>query len=179
MSHGPGTRTSLQQPDRAEYRNVALQDDETLSFKPQEPPKASWELKTAIVLNLPAIFLGGVVASILRREGDTAVIAFASFFVPILWNRIGMWIDRQVGFAAPGKRTLLSSVLRILLGSLAGFIFIVMVLSVMFETRHLDGERMFISAALIVWSGTYLACSFWGERRMRLGKMPVALQEKF
>jgi len=177
MSHGPGTRTALQRPDRAGYENVALQDDETLSFKPSEPPRASWELKTAVALNLPAVFLGGIIAAILHRSSDSAVIGFASFFVPILWNRIGLWIDRQIGVAAPGKWPRLSSALCFLLGALAGVIFIVMVLSAAFEARHLDGERMFISAALFVWSGTYLAFSFWGARRKRLGKIPVVLQE--
>jgi hypothetical protein len=167
MSHGPGTRTFLRQSASADFRNVVLQDDETFTFKPLEPPEASWELKTAIVLNLPAVFLGIIVAAILQRTGDSAVIGFASCFVPILWNRIGLWIDRQFGLAAPRKRLLLSSVLRFLFRLLAGFLLIAMVLSLTFEGHRLGHERMFISCVLILWSGVYLACSFRGTQGSR------------
>ena len=178
MSHGPGTRTFLRQSASADFRTVVLQDDETFTFKPSEPPEASWELKTAIVLNLPAIFLGIIVAAILQRTGDSAVIGFASFFVPILWNRIGLWIDRQLGLSVPRKRLLLSSVLRFLLRLLAGFLFIAMVLSLTFEGHRLDYEQMFVSCVLILWSGAYLTCSFWGTQRKPKGKMPLTPSEK-
>jgi hypothetical protein len=57
--------------------------------------------KAATLLNLPAVFLGAVlegVAGLLHvPTGELTLLAFSAVFVPVIWFRLGKWVDVQTG----------------------------------------------------------------------------------
>lgn len=142
-----------------------MQEDEPLTFEPMASPRPSVAVIVAIVLNLPALLGGVVLAAILHRESVAAMLGFSALFVPLVWYTIGMWIDGQVAPACAKKKHLAGKIARWILRALS----VLGLLTCLFGF-HDDWEPSqsafdFMPPAL--WCTWYLFCSFWGDRRLR------------
>lgn len=83
-------------------------------------------MKTSLLINLPAVVVGTIVAAVFAPANDSAPLGFAIPFVFPLWFAIGSWLDNK-GWRrhAAAKRNGFSRVVPSLLRSVAGLFFLV------------------------------------------------------
>ena len=138
-----------------------------MSFSPSPPePKAGWLVKAAMLLNLPAVFLGAVldiVAGLLHvPTGESTLLAFSAVFVPVIWFRIGRWVDVQADKSSAPK---VNSAGTIMARALVWCLFALILFSFLVE-RHREPETTkFLTEIAILWTSAYLAGGLWGDRR--------------
>lgn len=126
----------------------------------------------AMLLNLPAVFLGGildVVAGVLHfPTSEQSLLGFTSVFVPLIWFRVGRWLDDQF-MSQNLRQSTLKSVLRISTRAFMWFLFVMMLAGLLLEHHRYAGSRNFMIVALILWTGAYLAGGLWGISKDRHG----------
>ena len=94
----PWVLPTLPEP-QAQAQDDCSGENCTVSFSPSPEPSAGNILKLAIVLNLPAVFPGpilDVVAALIHfphPPGEPSQIGFSAVFVPVIWYRVGRWMD--------------------------------------------------------------------------------------
>jgi hypothetical protein len=164
----PSVRNGLFDSTSARNQQVVFQDG-TIVFQPTQPPKTSTVLKAAIILNLPVVWVAFILAGLLRHEGDSMYIGLSTIFVPFLWYSIGGWLDSQLRtvITEPRKKSKLSSQFRKLLRVVAAFFLACSILGIAPTHSHRTSETNFLFGTIMLWSASYLGCSFWGERRHR------------
>ncbi len=113
-----------------------------VQFSPMPPePRAGRILKIAMVVNFPAIFLGAVLHVIVvlirlpHPPGEPTDIGFSVVFVPLIWYRIGRWIDTQ-----SSDENKVNSASTLLGRAVVWFAFVVTMWAFIFE-RHHYGDR--------------------------------------
>jgi len=158
--HGPMAAT----PSTV-YRRAAFQEAQTVAFPAER--KTSGILKADLVLNLPALLLGGIVVGLLQWHGDPALMAVSTVFVALIWFRIGRSIDEQRARIPPGSRsaTKFGLAKRLILRT-AALLFLIVALSGFTPVyHHRTGETDSLFGIIILWCAPYLVFSFWGQRR--------------
>jgi hypothetical protein len=149
-------------------------EDCTVSFSPASPePRAGRILMMAMVLNLPAVFLGAflhIAAGLVyspRSTGEPALLGFSAVFVPVIWYRVGRWMDDLAMGGIVGESTQLSAkaVWTIVTRAIAWFLFAIMLFSLLVERHRETDTIMFLQVISILWTGAYLAGGFGGDRR--------------
>jgi hypothetical protein len=161
--HGPAAAT---RPPAYQY--AAFQEGSTVTFQATEP-KASGLIKADAVLNLPALFLGEILAGILQWHGDPALMAVSTVFVPLIWFRIGRSVDEQRGTVSGGSKraSKFRFAIRLTLRTAASVFLIVALQGLTPAFRHHTSDTDFLFGTLILWCAAYLVCSFWGQRRLK------------
>jgi hypothetical protein len=152
-----------------ELQSVVLQEEGgTVTFRPMQPPPASLEFKIALMLSLPAVFLGGLFSMWLPGEEERRMIGASILFVPLLWFSIGRWIDQLLApdVSVHAKRFLRAAG-RMLLRGITAFLLFCVFIALTFQHHHQSSDQAFLMAALGLWCGGYLACSILGERTLR------------
>jgi hypothetical protein len=144
--------------------------DCTVTFEAPPEPRAGRILKAAMLLNLPAVFLGDVVhiaTSVLHVphfQGEPSLLLCTALFVPLIWYRVGKWLDDQRTlnqFTQQGLKTSWTVVARVAVWCLFGLLLITFLIE-----RHRQPEATrFLSAVAALWTGAYLALGLLGDRR--------------
>ena len=144
-----------------------------VSFSPTPDPRAGTILKMAMVLNLPAVFFGAFLdaASALihfpHPPGEPALIGFSAVFAPVIWYRVGRWMDDLAmgGIVGDSTRHSAKAVWTSMSRAMAWFLFAVMLLSLLVERHRETDTTIFLQVVVILWTGAYLAGGFVGDRR--------------
>ena len=137
--------------------HVARYQEGGMPIDPIRPAPLTLAFKVAIVLNLPAVFAGALVAAALSLESDLSLLWASTLFVPLLWFGIGRWLDGVFGFRPRPAR--LPSPWRgfwVLLS--VGFLLLA-VSSIAHLDRNFTSDAIWITAALSFWSVLFLAMS--------------------
>jgi hypothetical protein len=142
----------------------------TVTFEAPPEPRAGTILKAAMVLNLPAVFLGDLVhiaTSVLHVphfQGEPSLLLFPTLFVPLIWYRVGKWLDDQRSprqFTQQGLKTTWTVVARVAVWCLFGLLLFTFLIE-----RHRQPEATrFLTAVAAVWTGLYLALGLLGDWR--------------
>jgi hypothetical protein len=141
-----------------------------ISFSPSPPePRTGRLVNAAILLNLPAVFLGAflsIVAGLLHfPTSESSLLAFSAIFVPVIWFRIGKWVDVEAGKSStPKVKSAWTIVARVIVWCL----FALMLWSFLVERLREPETTKFLTATAILWTGAYLAVGLWGDRRKSL-----------
>lgn len=160
------------EPKAISQSDCPSEDCVTFSPGPSEP-KAGRILKMAMVVNLPAVFLGAFLAiataliHIPHPPGEPTLLGFSLVFVPLIWYRVGKWADDSAsgGIVRESTQLSLTALWRILARVIVWFLFALMLLSLLVE-YHREGETArFLIVISILWTGAYLAGGFLGDRR--------------
>jgi hypothetical protein len=138
---------------------------ETVTFSPAPYPPTSTVFKIAMILSLPAMFVGGIVASFVTHSGQAMDIAFCTILVFPLWYRIGNWFDRERAPTAPPQPSPVRDALRGFARAAVGFLLALGIISLTPAYHHRTRETFFFALAYSLWCAGYLACSLWGEQR--------------
>lgn len=148
-------------------------EDCTVTFSPSPEPRAGRILMMAMVINLPAVFLGAVLhiaAALLHfppSTGEPALLGFCAIFVPLIWYRVGRWVDDlatggtagdSVQFGAKALWTLVAR-------GLVWFLFAIMLLSLLVERHRETNTTMVLQVISILWTAAYLVGGFVDDRR--------------
>jgi hypothetical protein len=138
-----------------------------ISFSPSPPePRAGWLVKAAMLLNLPAVFLGAVlegVAGLLHvPTGESTLLAFSIVFVPVIWFRISKWVDVQTGKSSAPK---VNSARTIVARALVWGVLALMLFSFLVERHREPKTTKFLMEIAILWTGAYLTGGLWGDQR--------------
>jgi hypothetical protein len=143
------------------------------SFSPGSSDRGNGRLVyAAMLLNLPALILAAFLDIGLERlhvhTNESSILAFTAVFVPLIWYRVGKWIDDQSMFQNQNQSTHLRMksawkiVVRVVVWCLLGFSLI----------SSMGGNRDYITAALILWTGAYLAGGLVVDWRTRSNWLP-------
>lgn len=165
---------TVQERKTAEHSAVAVpvvraaviqEEEQTVSFQPMAPAAVSFPMMAAFILNLPALFLGMMLAAIVRwSESDATFIGCSVLFVPLVWFGIGKWVDVQIAPMEPKRKRIWG-----LVGQWALRVVAALGIIAWFSYRGgWEGQDDPTSVPIALWSTWYLFCSFWGERRLRL-----------
>lgn len=164
------TRRPSAKPDAP----AAKSGEDTVTFSPSPYPKTSLLIKAAIVVDAPAIELGGLVLVIplllLGMPGGEVVwIGAGALLTPLIWFPIGRWVDQQIAgrLIAPRSWPLLRELGRFGLCSLSGVCLLAGIFSLTPLYHHRTSESVFLSAVLVLWCGGYMACSIAGGWRLQ------------
>ena len=157
-------RSSVTGAPAGAYDSVAYQEyQEVPPWHPLEPKPLTVTQKIELFLNLPALLLAVPFAEILFHSTDLGLLYAAMPLIPILWYAIGRWIDGMLGYVRKGRK---------LPKSVSGFAAILitglMILSLVTVTplnHHRRADTYWAGAALILWSGLFLAMSVSSFRR--------------
>jgi len=157
---------------QAQAQEECSGDECTASFSPNPEPNAGNILRIAMVLNLPAVFLGAVlhlVAVLIHfphPPGEPSLLGFSAVFVPLIWYWVGRWVDNLAPGAIPEKTNQpnLQSVWTILARTAVWILFAMMLLSFLVEHHRESGATKFVMAITVLWTGAYLAAGFLGDR---------------
>jgi hypothetical protein len=143
-------------------------------FSPVPPePRVGRILMMAMVLNLPAVFLGAVLhiaAGLIHfphSTGEPALLGFSAVFVPVIWYRVGRWMDHLAVDSIQGESIQLSAkaVWTNVARAAAWFLFAIMLLSLLVERHRETDTTIFLQVISILWAGVYLAGGFVSDRR--------------
>jgi len=129
----------------------------------------------SLVLNLPAVYLGVVLhlmAGFLHipfPSGEPTELAFGTVFVPMIWYRIGRWIDDLATDKYVGKTSHLNvkAVWTGVTRDIVWFLFAILLLSLLVEGHRESNATKFMVATAILWTGGYLGCGVLGDRRRK------------
>jgi hypothetical protein len=130
-------------------------------------PRTSAVFKMALALNLPSVWVGSIVGTLLfHTESEPALLGFSTFLVPPLWYWIGGWIDLRTGsLPRPAQqRTRLQKVIVQLVKGMSVFLLAASILG-LWNYGHNDSETYFLWAVLILWSAPVLVCAIWVTNR--------------
>jgi len=127
----------------------------------------------AMVLNLPAIFLGaflGVAMALIHfphPAGEPTLLGFSAVFVPVIWYRVGRWMDHLAmgGIVGDSTRHGAKAVWTGMVRAMVWFLFAVTLLGLLVERHRETDTTMFLQVVAILWAGAYLAGGFVGDRR--------------
>lgn len=163
----------LPNPPQSHAQNQSdCSGEDCIQFSPIPPePRAGRTVKAAMVLNFPAVFLGAFLeigAGLLHfRTGEPSLLGFSAVFVPVIWYRVGKWLDAQSLYGNVGRSALLkvNSAWTLLARVLVWFVFAMMVWAFFFERHHHGDATSFMIAIWIFWTGAYLAAGLWGDWR--------------
>lgn len=141
-----------------------------VTFSPAPELRTGRILKAAELLSLPAVFLGAIlhlVAVLIHlphASGERALLGFSTVFVPLIWYRIGRWVDLQarVGESSTPHA---NSVWTLVTRTITLFFFALLLLSFIVERHRESDETKFVMATAILWTGTYLGVGLVGDRR--------------
>jgi hypothetical protein len=142
-----------------------------VSFYPPPEPNLGRIVKAAMLLNLPAVFLGailGIAASFLHvPNGEPSLLGCSAVFVPVIWYRVGKWLDDQSMLENLHQSTQVSlkAVWTIVARAIIWFLFVMMLLALLFERHRNYGATEFMIVIWILWSGAYLGGGLWVDRR--------------
>jgi hypothetical protein len=148
--------------------------EDCISFSPGPPePRAGKFLEMAMALNLPAVFLGAVlhIVTVLvhfpHTSGEPTLLGFSAVFVPVIWYRVGKWLDDLVigEIVAESTQFNAKAVWRIVTRAIVWFLFVLMLLSLLVERHRETDTTMFLQVISMLWTGAYLAGGFLGDRR--------------
>ena len=147
---------------------IAKQAAGTVSFSPG-PPEPGWSLLLALMASLPAVYLGALIALLLRCGSDAGVLCCSIVLTPPFWYAIGRWLDANKGASQPSPQAHSRTweIVRVVFRFFAVCIVLISALAVL-NPHHRTVKRDFGLAILLVWSGSYLVCPYWTARRERL-----------
>jgi len=148
-------------------------EDCTVSFTLPPEPHFGRFLKMAMMLNLPAVLFGvvlDVVAVLIHfphTAGEPTLLGFSAVFVPVIWYRVGRWLDDLAigGIVAESTQFHAKAVWRMVARAIIWFLFAIMLLSLLVERHRETDTTMFLQVIAILWTGAYLAGGFLGDRR--------------
>ena len=88
-------------------------------------------------------------------------------FVPVIWYRVGRWLDDLAngGIVAESTQFNSKAVWKMATRSIVWFVFVTMLLSLFVERNRETDTTMFLQVIFILWSGAYLAGGYLGDRR--------------
>jgi hypothetical protein len=160
-------------PESQAQSQSECSSENCISFSPGPPePHAGRFLKMAMMLNLPAVFWGAflhIVVDLIhfRPSGEPTLIGFSAVFVPVIWYRVGRWLDDLAigGIAAESTQVNAKAVWRMVTRAIVWFLFAIMLLSLLVERHRENDTTMFLQVISILWTGAYLAGGFLGDRR--------------
>ena len=166
----PWVLPTLPEP-QAQAQDDCSGENCTVSFSPSPEPSAGNILKLAIVLNLPAVFPGpilDVVAALIHfphPPGEPSQIGFSAVFVPVIWYRVGRWMDDLASPRMAEKPTQLGlkAVWTILARTAIWILFAMVLLSFLIEYYRESDTTKFVLVVSILWTGAYLAGGFLGD----------------
>jgi len=155
--------------DQQTLREAATANQEagTVSFSPG-PPEPGWSLLLALMASLPAVYLGALIALLMRCGSDVAVLCCSIVLIPPLWYAIGRSLDIAKGVQPRScARSRIWEIVRVVFRFFAVCIVLISAVAVL-NPHHRTVKRDFALAILLVWSGLYLVCAYWAARRERL-----------
>ncbi|UWZ83432.1 hypothetical protein [Occallatibacter riparius] len=142
---------------------VLQEEGGTVSFEPITSPPPSLCDKIAAILNLPAMFGGAVLATVLGRETDASIMGFSVLFVPFVWWPIGSWVDQQVAGIGVVRKGIARRTARWMLRAVA---LLALIAAVFLSHDGWEGQQDYSYIPVGIWTACYLICSFRGERRL-------------
>jgi hypothetical protein len=152
-------------PERAAPVTKQSDSGNTVTFSPTLYPPTSATFKAAVILNLPALLVGGTVAMFLRHGGQTMDIAFGAIFAFPLWFRIGRWFDRQRAPEGPKALSPGRDTVRVVARIAVGLLLALSINGLTRAFHERTNETICFSLAYSLLCACYLACSFWGGWR--------------
>ena len=137
----------------------------------------------AMVLNLPAVFLGAILHLVAvfihfpHPPGEPTEIAFSVVFVPLIWYRVGRWMDElaEGGIAGVSGRLSAKALWTGVTRTIVWFLFATLLLSLLVERHRESNGTKFLAVTAIFWSGAYLAGGYFGDRRRKARIRPAAV----
>jgi len=150
-----------------QYRLVGFQQQEgEVGWDLPKSARLGVPIKMAIALNLPAVLAAAPIPALLHHEGDISLMYISSFFVPPLWYGIGRWIDVRLGYIE--RAISFDSTLRKIGRALAligeGLFLLVSLCIITPMNHHRTGDTYWTGAAMICWSGFFLAAAVLSRR---------------
>ena len=144
-----------QQGIKSAIRPVALQEDGAVRWDPIRPKPFSPIQKIAVILNLPALFIGIPIAATLFHGSDLASLYGATPFVPLLWFFVGHWLDCQLGYipVRPRRRMDADKIARVLATLLCVVLFLLSIAGLTPLNHHRDSNSAWIGAGSLLWFG--------------------------
>jgi len=148
-------------------------EDGIVSFTLPPEPRFGMFLKMAMILNLPAVFFGAVlhIVTVLihfpHTSGEPTLLGFSAVFVPMIWYRVGRWLDDLAtgGIIAESTPFNAKATWRMMARAIVWFLFVIMLLSMLVERHREADTTMFLQVISILWTGAYLAGGFLADRR--------------
>jgi len=144
------------------YRVVAFQEVGEMPAEPLSSSPLTSMQRAAIILNLPAFAVGGLVRELLFPYRNGTELYASIVFVPFVWYAVGRWLDGLLGYLAPMRLNSLVSgffsllAFGLLLLSLGG-------LTPLYHHRSTDSNWVF--TGFILWSLLCLAITATGGER--------------
>jgi hypothetical protein len=146
-------------PEPQSQSQSECSSENCISFSSGPPePRAGRFLKMAMMMNLPAVYFGAVltvVAALIHfphPSGEPALLGFSAVFVPVIWYRVGRWLDNLAigGIVAESTQFNAKAVWRMITRAITWFLFITMLLSLLVERHRETDTTLFLQAILIL-----------------------------
>lgn len=147
-----------------EYRAVTYQEGsagvqmETFG----EPPPLKPAQKTALIIELPALFVATLIGAVLIPRNEAAWLYTSVPLVPLVWYAVGRWLDGLLGYIT---RLYLPRILRGLLSVLAIGVLLVSIAGLTPLYHHRTADTYWIFSGLVLWSGLCIAIMASSGRR--------------
>ncbi len=169
-------------PESNAQRQSQCSGDNCVSFSPGPHDRGSGRLvNAAMFLNLPAVILGAFldigVGLLHVHTNESWLLGFSAVFVPLIWYRVGKWLDDQSTFqslnqsARRGAKSAWTIVVRVIVWSL----FCLLLIAFLVEHQRESEATKFMSAVLFLWMGAYLAGGLLGDWRRRAARRREAV----
>ena len=123
------------------------------------PPPLTAAQKTALVLNLPALFL--CIPALLVFSVGSLLTSLP--FVPLVWYGVGRWLDKLMGYVPQPRQ--LRRKWRWLFAILSAILVCLGIATITPINHHPTLNAYWVAAALILWSGLFLVISTSGSIR--------------
>jgi hypothetical protein len=143
----------------------------TVTFTPAPEPRFGRLVNVAMLLNLPAVFLGAVLLTVAalahlpHPHGEPSLLGVSAVFVPVIWYRVGKWLDDQSMFQNQSTQVGVKSTWTMVARAIVWCLFALMLFAFLVE-RHRESEpTKFVRAVATLWTGAYLAGGLLGDWR--------------
>jgi hypothetical protein len=127
--------------------------------------KLSRGMKMALLENLPSLLLAAPLAVLLFQGSSEALLYAAGVFVPFAWYLIGRWIDGLLGLVK--RRLMLSPSVSGAFALMSAGMFALSILTITPLNHHRGTDTYWAGAALILWTGIFLAMAVSSYYRNR------------
>ncbi len=135
-------------------QSLAYQPGTDIPVELFEPRPLKPAQKIALVVELPAMFLAGLISAVLLPRNDWAWMYLSIPLVTLLWYSIGRWLDGLLGYIV---RLQLPQTLRGLLSIAAVGVLCVSMAGLTPLYHHRTPDTYWVITGLALWSGLCLA----------------------
>ncbi len=122
-----------------------------------EPPRLKPFQRVSLILELPAMFVAGLVGAVLLPQHGAAWMYLSLPLVVITWYSIGRWVDGLLGYVA---RLCVPQILRQMLNVIAIFLLAVSIGGLTPLYHHRTRDTYWVFTGFMLWSGLCLAMMF-------------------